>query len=118
MKTCMSCGREIEPRKKWADNWENIKYCSERCRRNKNSSQYEAQILELLKIRGAGKTICPSEVLVGEQKKDKALMEAVRISARLLVAQGKIVITQSGKVVDPSTAKGAIRLKLVRSGVS
>lgn len=70
--------------------------------------------MELLKIRGSGKTICPSEVLPADQKSDKALMEKVRSSARLLVAEGKIVITQKSQIVDPSKAKGAIRLKLVR----
>lgn len=114
-KTCVTCGRIIEPRKKWAQNFAQIKYCSERCRRNKNAPNYETQILDLLKARGAGKTICPSEVLPDELKKDKEVMEHVRASARQLVSQGKIVITQSNQVVDPSTAKGPIRLRLVRS---
>jgi hypothetical protein len=35
-KTCPVCGREFEWRKKWEDDWENVKYCSERCRRNKD----------------------------------------------------------------------------------
>lgn len=116
MKICATCGRTIEPRKKWAANWDEVKYCSEKCRRNKTKSTYEAQILDLLKTRGAGKTICPSEVLPDDLKQDKQLMEKVRASARLLVAQGKIVITQQGKTVDPSTAKGPIRLKLIKSG--
>lgn len=110
-KFCQVCGRIIEPRKKWARDWENVKYCSEKCRRNKKAPSYESQILELLDKRGAGKTICPSEVLEGEDKKNKILMEQVRSSARKLVAEGQIVITQNGNVVAPSTAKGAIRLR-------
>ncbi len=39
-------------------------------------------------------------------------MEEVRSVARRLVADGRLVITQRGQVVDPSTAKGPIRLKL------
>jgi hypothetical protein len=39
-------------------------------------------------------------------------MEPARAAARRLVAAGKIVITQAGRVVDGSTAKGPIRLKL------
>lgn len=35
-KTCPVCNREFEWRKKWEDDWENVKYCSERCRRNKD----------------------------------------------------------------------------------
>jgi len=34
-KTCVRCGLEFEWRKKWAKNWDEVKYCSERCRENK-----------------------------------------------------------------------------------
>jgi hypothetical protein len=114
-KVCVTCGRTIEYRKKWARNWSEIKHCGEKCRRNKNTDNFEAQILELLNKRGSGKTICPSEVLEGDDKTNKELMEKVRSSARLLVAKGKIIITQNGRVVDPSTARGAIRLRLVKA---
>lgn len=113
MKICVRCGREIEMRKKWLKNWEQIKYCSERCRRQKNSVNYEEALLELLRSRGSGKTICPSEILSEEQKQDKQVMEQVRQAARRLVAAKRIVIMQKGHVVDPSTAKGPIRLKLI-----
>jgi len=113
MKTCVTCGRIIEARKKWSRNFDEVKYCSDRCRSRKNPPRYEESILELLKKRGAGKTICPSEVLPESLKQERAHMENVRASARRLVAQGKIVITQNGQIVDPSTAKGPIRLKLI-----
>jgi hypothetical protein len=31
-KTCASCGRPFAWRRKWARDWANVKYCSERCR--------------------------------------------------------------------------------------
>jgi hypothetical protein len=31
-KRCASCGRPFAWRKKWARDWENVKYCSRRCR--------------------------------------------------------------------------------------
>jgi hypothetical protein len=34
-KVCVRCGLEFEWRKKWAKNWNEVKYCSERCRENK-----------------------------------------------------------------------------------
>ncbi|MCX6441195.1 MAG: DUF2256 domain-containing protein [Actinobacteria bacterium] len=34
-KTCVRCGLEFEWRKKWAKNWNEVKYCSDRCRDNK-----------------------------------------------------------------------------------
>lgn len=32
-KTCAACGRPFAWRKKWAAVWDEVKYCSERCRR-------------------------------------------------------------------------------------
>lgn len=77
-------------------------------------TDYRARILDLLKERGPDKTICPSELLSGKDKQDPALMERVRASARDLASQGSIEFTQHGEVVDPSAARGPIRLRLRR----
>ncbi|MFL2859541.1 MAG: DUF2256 domain-containing protein [Pontiellaceae bacterium] len=34
-KICETCGLSFSWRKKWALNWEEVKYCSNRCRKNK-----------------------------------------------------------------------------------
>lgn len=34
-KTCATCGRPFAWRRKWADGWDQVRYCSERCRRNR-----------------------------------------------------------------------------------
>ena len=31
-KPCAACGRPMTWRKKWERNWEQVKYCSDRCR--------------------------------------------------------------------------------------
>ena len=31
-KKCIVCKRDFTWRKKWEKNWENVKYCSKRCR--------------------------------------------------------------------------------------
>ncbi|MEI8322304.1 MAG: DUF2256 domain-containing protein [Actinomycetes bacterium] len=31
-KICAICGRPFEWRRKWARDWENVRYCSDRCR--------------------------------------------------------------------------------------
>ena len=111
-KICSSCGRSFDFRKKWEKNWESVKFCSAECRKNKNRFDYTGRIMKLLSSRPLDVSICPSEVLVGDEKQDSVLMEHVRRSARLLVEQGKIVITQKGRVVDPSDFKGPIRLRL------
>jgi hypothetical protein len=118
-KICKTCGRTFEWRKQWARDWDIIKYCSDACRGHKPGvadAALEAAILSLLAEHGRDKTICPSEAAkaVGGHttRRWEGLMEPARAAARRLVAQNKIVITQHGHVVDPSTAKGAIRLRL------
>jgi hypothetical protein len=119
-KICKTCGRSFAWRKKWERDWDVVKYCSETCRGNppaEADAALEAAILGLLEERGRDKSICPSEAAkrVGgkDQRRDwESLMEPARAAARRLVAAGKIVIMQGGRVVDGSTAKGPIRLKL------
>jgi len=78
--------------------------------------QIEDAITGLLAQRDPGKTICPSDAaraLAGDAD-FRPLMEPVRERAREMVARGDLEITQSGQVVDPDTARGAIRLRLPR----
>lgn len=37
-KNCLACGRPFTWRKKWAKEWDQVKYCSKRCRSNKNKT--------------------------------------------------------------------------------
>lgn len=37
-KTCPVCNRPFIWRRKWADVWDEVVYCSERCRRNRNKA--------------------------------------------------------------------------------
>ncbi len=36
-KICLVCERPFTWRKKWEKDWDNVKYCSERCRRQKTT---------------------------------------------------------------------------------
>lgn len=115
---CVSCGRAFSWRKAWARDWEQVRYCSSACRKrgvNATDTALEAAILELLAQRAGGATICPSEVarVVGGEDW-RPLMEPARRAARRLVAARAIEITQGGRVVDPSTARGPIRLRRAR----
>lgn len=120
-KVCARCGRTIEWRKKWARDWDSVRYCSAACRREKakpEDAALEQSILRLLDGRAAGATICPSEAAreVGTAEGWRELMEPARRAARRLVAAGAVEITQKGRAVDPSTAKGPIRIRRTRSG--
>ena len=115
-KTCAACGRRIEWRRKWERCWDQVKYCSDACRKLKPTPAdraLEETILSLLSQRAIDATICPSEAArqtFPDGWRDR--MEDTRRAARRLVDAGKIEIVQGGRVVDPSTAKGAIRLRL------
>lgn len=117
-KICASCGREIEWRKKWERDWEQVRYCSQRCRRRGITdcdAALESAILSLLAARRRGATICPSDAArqVGGDDENawRPLMEPARAAARRLVAGEQVVITQKGRVIDPSTARGPIRIR-------
>lgn len=116
-KPCAVCGRSIEWRKKWERDWGQVRYCSDKCRKTNLTEidrSLEAAIQQLLGQRGQGKTICPSEAArLVDPNGWEALMTQAREAARRLVGQGVIVITQHGSIVDPSRAKGPIRLRRV-----
>ena len=119
-KPCRTCGRTITWRKKWERDWDEVRYCSRACRRatpGSTDAALEQSVLELLDARAGGATICPSEAARAVGGEDwRPLMEPARAAARRLVARGLVEITQSGRVVDGSTAKGPIRIRRTRSG--
>ncbi len=121
-KTCGSCGRRIEWRARWARDWDAVRWCSDACRARgvrPVDRALEESIRSLLAERARGATICPSEAAraVGgaDEEAWRALMEPARRAARRLVAAGEVEITQGGKAVDPSTAKGPIRVRRARA---
>lgn len=123
-KTCASCGRRFEWRRAWADDWDEVRYCSKGCRRHRpgpTDRALEAAIVDLLASRAASATICPSEaarlVAAGGRDDDgadeawRALMEPARAAARRLHAADTVEIRQQRRRVDdPSRAKGPIRI--------
>jgi hypothetical protein len=77
-----------------------------------SDEQIAHTILALLAKRDAGKTICPSDAARALDDDFRPLMDPVRRVARELVERGALEVTQSGRVVDIDTARGAIRLRL------
>ncbi len=70
-------------------------------------------ILHLLRLRGLGKTICPSEVARTLAEDWRPLMHEVRAVARAMAQAQELAILQRGHRVDPDHLKGPIRLGLV-----
>ncbi|MDT0274640.1 DUF3253 domain-containing protein [Blastococcus goldschmidtiae] len=72
----------------------------------------EQAITELLELRGAGTTICPSEAarrVAPELWRD--LTPAARDAAGRLAAAGQVEVTQGGEVVDVASARGPVRIR-------
>jgi hypothetical protein len=119
-KWCAVCGRRIERRRKWHRNWDQVTRCSEKCRRsplNTVDRALEEAILDLLGKRRRGETICPSEAArrlrADDEQAWRELMPRTRNAARRLASSGQVAFTQGGRIVDPSTARGPVRLKLL-----
>jgi hypothetical protein len=86
-----------------------------RGKRAPDDAAIERAVLRAVRARGAGRTICPSEparALATETHGPdwRALMPRVRAAAARLAAQGALVATQRGTIVDAATARGPIRL--------
>jgi hypothetical protein len=43
-KVCLVCGRPFTWRKKWERDWDQVKYCSERCQRSKSSVKVNCSV--------------------------------------------------------------------------
>jgi hypothetical protein len=110
-KVCPVCARPFSWRKKWAACWNQVKYCSDRCRNRRISpldARLEQAILDLLHHRPG--SICPSEPARLLQPGNwRALMEPARAAGRRLAERNLILITQAGRAVDPGSARGPIR---------
>jgi hypothetical protein len=132
-KTCAGCGRRIEWRARWARDWEHVRWCSGACRARgvrPVDRALEESIRSLLAALPPDGSLCPSEaarsvagadVDAGADADDndddqrwRELREPARRAARRLVATGDVEIIQGGRVVDPSTAKGPIRVRRAR----
>ena len=72
-------------------------------------------ILRMCSARGAGKSVCPSEVaraLCADDTAWRALMPDVRRVAGDLASRGLITVTQRDRSVDAASSRGAIRFAL------
>ena len=107
----------MEWRAAWSANWDDVRYCSDRRRKRRVQpidTALEQSILALLEPLSRASTICPSEAARAVDPDGwRELMEPARAAARRLMVAGTVEITQAGKVVDPSTARGPIRIRRV-----
>lgn len=119
-RVCRVCGRRFGWRRKWAGCWEQVRFCSAACRRRGVRAidrTIETELLAQLDACPAGSTVCPTEVarrIDADGMRWRDLLEPVRMAARRLQYAGKLEILQSGRRVDPDTARGSLRLRRAR----
>jgi hypothetical protein len=75
-------------------------------------SRIRDAILTAVRDRGAGRTVCPSEVARSLAEDWRPLMPRVRDIAAVLAEEGRIAVTQKGEPFDARSAAGPIRLGL------
>ena len=46
-KVCITCGRPFTWRKKWERVWDEVKFCSDRCRMNKPPGRFATRLVDL-----------------------------------------------------------------------
>lgn len=69
IKPCLTCGREITPRAKWAKNWNEIKTCSDSCKRFKMGS-------------GLNKVTISNDILVADQTEKTLLCSTSQAASK------------------------------------
>ncbi|MEU3935860.1 DUF3253 domain-containing protein [Streptomyces sp. NPDC029044] len=79
------------------------------------TQRLEQVILDLLERRAATSSICPSdaarELYEGDDGGWRALLEPARRAAWRLVAAGEVEVTQAGRPVTETEARGPIRIR-------
>lgn len=107
-RTCVVCGREMVWRKAWARTFDEVRYCSDACRRARVTpadTALEEELVSALHSRKRGAVVDPEQVVAGER-------ESVRRAVRRLAARGEVEVVQGGRVVEPSHARGPLGVRL------
>lgn len=120
---CIVCGRKFSRRRNGERDWEEVRYCSERCHARRllpSDYRLEAAIEHLLNLRerDTGRaTLDPAEAARFVDRLGwRSLMEATRMAARRLATADRLEFVQEGRAVDPSAALGPVLLRRKRRG--
>lgn len=101
-------------RAKWAQNWAEVKYCSDACRRRgvtETDRRLEATIVRLV-FEGKDAPVTPELVARTAAPDDsQPLYEPARRAARRLAHGGEVEIVQNGRAVDPGSVRGPFSIR-------
>lgn len=104
-KTCATCGRPFAWRRAWADDWEQVRYCSKGCRTRRPNRTDRALEEALLAALGSAHEVGPDHAarMVGGEHW-RGLTERARRAARRLAAEGRVDLVRDGRPVGPNAS--------------
>ncbi len=119
IKYCRVCGRQMAWRKKWRNNWAQVRYCSSACRQKgltETDRTLEVILLDLLDRHRDSHGVVPEAAVdriaaISTPDRQRALATASRNAARRLYRRGIVEILQKGRSIDPSHVKGTFRIR-------
>lgn len=107
-KTCARCGRGFSWRRKWARDWDAVRYCSSACRRQKIGPRDRSNETKILRaLHTAPTSGIPLETLTNSVDQTEPLRQA----ARRLALEGRLILVQSGRTIDPRAVRGRVVIR-------
>lgn len=118
-KNCAVCGRRMDWRKRWRNNWQSVKYCSSSCRRSSRDVErhnLETRILAMLNQQ-PGKACLDLDGMTAKlfDASSRSFHQhrvSVHNAARRLCNRGVTSLFRQGRPVDPSKANRTACIKL------
>ena len=108
-KHCLSCGRPFSEQKRWEKNWDEVKYCSQKCRTNKWDKKFKDLAQFILNNGHLNNHEIEENYF---QKKNKNSSEIVKSVCRRLHLSGEITILQKGKPISSTNFRGKYDIKI------
>ena len=108
-KTCARCGRRFSWRKKWERDWDDVLYCSASCRRQKVGASDRAREERIM---SALEAMTSNQLPLHDLAADTDEVEPLRQAARRLAVEGRILILQKGRPVEPRDIHGPVDVAL------
>jgi hypothetical protein len=106
----MVCGLPFSWRSRWKDCWEEVRYCSQRCRSRKlrdSDQQLESQLVELLRHGRRSVLELESRVTGFTAMGPPPDRQAIRMALRRLCIKGVIRIPCPARTVDGMAPDGS-----------
>lgn len=116
-KTCAACGRPFSWRRKWAEHWSEVKFCSRRCRGLKVrrvDREIETLLLTALRSESSPASIDPAKT-IRAQRSDlpdvQSSIERIHRAVRRLAERGDIELILHNRLISPGELRAGVRIR-------